>query len=202
MQLCVNVFPISSKWFQNEVFVKLWTIIAFPHLLTEHWVRSWQINNVIKEEKLTYLNLYTFDVYTLQTYHNLENSFQSQLKLTQSNDSINRRVFFEGSRFSRPQSPNWGTNSTNQMMYDLGLLLLYSTNSMHISLLRSLSNLYSCLHNSPKYLQHTCTSPLNQLLYIKFKPSVILLLKKTQTNSPSYSAPFSVESESRCYFST
>lgn len=66
------------------------------------------------------------------------------------------------------------------MMYDLGLLLLHSTNSMHISLLRSLSNLYSCLHNSPKYLQHTCTSSLNQLLYIKFKPSVILLLKKTQ----------------------
>lgn len=51
---------------------------------------------------------------------------------------------------------------------------------MHISLLRSLSNLYCCLHNSPKYLQHTCTSSLNQLLYIKFKPSVILLLKKNQ----------------------
>lgn len=112
-------------------------------------------------------------------YRNLDNSFQSQLKLTQSNDSVNRRVFFKGSRFSRPQSPNWGTNSTNQMMYDLGLLLLHSTNSRHISLLRSLSNLYSCLHNSPKYLQHTCTSSLNQLLYIKFKPSVILLLKKT-----------------------
>lgn len=112
-------------------------------------------------------------------YRNLDNSFQSQLKLTQSNDSVNRRVSFKGSRFSRPQSPNWGTNSTNQMMYDLGLLLLHSTNSMHISLLRSLSNLYSCLHNSPKYLQHTCTSSLNQLLYIKFKPSVILLLKKT-----------------------
>lgn len=140
--------------------------------------------------------------YTLQMYRNLDNSFQSQLKLNQSNDSVNRRVSFKGSRFSRPQSPNWGTNSTNQMMYDLGLLLLHSTNSMHISLLRSLSNLYSCLHNSPKYLQHTCTSSLNQLLYIKFKPSVILLLKKTQTNTPSYSAPFSVESESRCYFST
>lgn len=113
-------------------------------------------------------------------YRNLDNSFQSQLKLTQSNDSVNRRVSFKGSRFSRPQSPNWDTNSTNQMMYDLGLLLLHSTNSMHISLLRSLSNLYSCLHNSPKYLQHTCTSSLNQLWYIKFKPSVILLLKKNQ----------------------
>lgn len=112
-------------------------------------------------------------------YRNLDNSFQSQLKLNQSNDSVSRRVSFKGSRFSRLQSPNWGTNSTNQMMYDLGLLLLHSTNSMHISLLRSLSNLYSCLHNSPKYLQHTCTSSLNQLLYIKFKPSVILLLKKT-----------------------
>lgn len=112
-------------------------------------------------------------------YCNLDNSFQSQLKLNQSNDSVNRRVFFKGSQFSRPQSPNWNTNSTNQMMYDLGLLLLHSTNSMHIGLLRSLSNLYSWLHNSPKYLQHTCTSSLNQLLYIKFKPSVILLLKKT-----------------------